>query len=55
MVAMVELRKYTEGTFTFRFTTDQPGVHMDILQKLIIFVTVFLVVSGLIWFIFLAH
>jgi len=28
---------------------------MDILQKLIIFATVFLVVSGLIWFIFLAH
>jgi len=28
---------------------------MDLLQKLIIFGTVFLVVSGLIWFIFLAH
>jgi len=28
---------------------------MDVLQKLIIFITVFLVVSGLIWFIFLAH
>jgi len=28
---------------------------MDALQKIIIFITVFLVVSGLIWFIFLAH
>jgi len=28
---------------------------MDILQKIIIFVTVALVVSGLIWFIFIAH
>jgi len=28
---------------------------MDLLQKLIISVTVLLVVSGLIWFIFIAH
>jgi len=28
---------------------------MDLLQKLIIFTAVFLVVSGLIWFIFIAH
>jgi hypothetical protein len=29
--------------------------NMDILQKIIIFVAVALVVSGLIWFIFIAH